>query len=44
VSDAKVKAPFLDLAGLHRRKVSIDLKTAKAPRLTIPRSVLARAD
>jgi ABC-type uncharacterized transport system substrate-binding protein len=44
VSDAKVRAPLLELAGPHRRRLSINLKTAKALGLTIPQSVLGRAD
>jgi putative ABC transport system substrate-binding protein len=43
-SDAKVRAPFLELAGPHRRRLSINLKTVKALGLTIPPSLLARAD
>jgi ABC-type uncharacterized transport system substrate-binding protein len=44
VSDAKVRAPLLELAGPHRRRLSINLDTAKALGLTIPQSVLGRAD
>jgi len=44
VSDAKVRAPLLELAGPHRRRLSITLKTAKAPGLTIPPSLLGRVD
>jgi hypothetical protein len=44
VSDAKVRAPFFELAGPHRRRLSTTLKTAKAPGLTILPSLLGRAD
>jgi hypothetical protein len=44
VSDAKVRAPFLELAGPHRRRLSINLKTVKALGQTIPESLLGRAD
>jgi len=44
VSDAKVRAPLLELAGPHRRRVSINLKTAIAFGLTVPQPILARAD
>jgi len=44
VSDAKVRASFLELAGPHRRRLSINLKTAKALGLTIPQSHKLRAD
>jgi len=35
---------LLELAGPHRRRLSITLKTAKAPGLTIPPSLLGRVD
>ena len=44
VSDAKVRAPFLELAGPHRRRLSMNLQTAKAHGQTIPQSHLLRAD
>jgi hypothetical protein len=43
-SGANVRAPFLELAGLNRRRLSIGLETAKAPGLTIPQSHLLPAD
>jgi len=35
---------LLELAGPHRRRLSINLKTAKTLGLTIPESLLQRAD
>ena len=43
-SDAKVKAPFLEIVGPHRRRLRINLNTAKALSLTLPQSLLLRAD
>jgi hypothetical protein len=42
--DAKVRGPFLQLAGPHRRRLRINLDTATALGPTIPQSVLGRAD
>jgi hypothetical protein len=43
-SEAKVRALCLELAGPYRRRLRIDPDTAKAPGLTIPPSLLQRAD